>query len=190
MRYKISSRSTSEDVFSWVWFGFADNIDFKAHNWRCLDWHFCQKSMRLHRNILYAMYILVTLVFLGGFTFRQCKNKCYVNHSNCAFVYNFKLSIITQHSNEKCCQIEDSNSIGQVHQRSAFCFGSHGDMTFFSRIFMDLQTATHVIFFLNKNEPQKVFILMFVHQLWVAVRQGRPQPTPNIWHMVECRILF
>ena len=65
MSYKISSRCTSEDVFSWVWFGFVDNVDFKAHNWYCLDWHFCQKSIRLRRNILYPTYISVTLVFLG-----------------------------------------------------------------------------------------------------------------------------
>ncbi len=88
MRYKISSRCTSEDVFSRVWFDFGVNVDFKAHNWHCLDWHFCQKSVRLDRNVQYCTYISVALVFLGGFTFRECENKCYVNHSNYAFIYN------------------------------------------------------------------------------------------------------
>ncbi len=91
-----------------------------------------------------------------GFTFRECENECNVNHSNYAFIYNLKLSTIPQHSNERCCLIEDSNSISKVHQRSAFCFGSHGDLTVLSLVFVDLSTAAHMIcfFFEQKQTPE------------------------------------
>ncbi len=66
MKCKKSSSCTSEDVFSWVWCGFGDNIDFKAHIWHLLDWHNCQKPVCLRENVLYPTYISVALVFLGG----------------------------------------------------------------------------------------------------------------------------
>ncbi len=136
-------------------------------------------------------YILRTFQSHWCFGVVHFQGVCYVNHSNYAFIFNLKLSIIPQHSNEKYWLIEDSNFICNVHQRSAFCFGYHGDLTFFLLIFMEFYKQPHTFFiFSNKSEPQKVFILMIVHQLWVAVRQWRPQRPPNIWHMVERRILF
>ncbi len=67
----MSSSCSSEDVISWVWLGFGVNVDFKTHNWHCLDSHLCQKSVRLRRNILYPTYNSVALEFFVGFTFRE-----------------------------------------------------------------------------------------------------------------------
>ena len=88
-----------------------------------------------------------------GFTFREYENKCNVNRSNYAFIFNLKLSIVPQHSKQKCCLVEDAYSIGKVHQRRAFCFGSHGGLTVFLLLLKDSSVAARdarFIFFEQK----------------------------------------